>query len=506
MNLNTLLAVRRGQNPQKKALAFRDSGCSWTYAQLQEQALSAGQAFSEHGVGQHDRVLIWAENSGDFVISLLALWGLGAIPVPVNPRYRQRELELILADCTPKLVLIDSQHLGKFRTLGLDPQLLAGVEILFLDVVPKSDQGKLPATVVGSDDTALIMYTSGTTGRSKGAMISHNNLVAIVTGLVSAWGWREDDVLLLTLPLFHVHGLEVGLLCALTAGASVILNRTFNAEAVMQQLQEREVTLFFAVPTMYFRLMRLMEEHSAPDLSHMRLFCSGSAPLAAEEHKRFQQLTGHAILERYGMTETGMNYSNPLSGQRVPSTVGLPLPGVSGRIVDAQDQELPPGQEGALQVRGSNVFSSYWNSPGQTAKAFVQDGQGRLWFRTGDMGRFDPKTGYLTLLGRSHDCILSGGFNIYPREVEEVLMQCAGIQEAAVVGCPHPEWGETPVAFVVADETFSEHAATDLCRKQLAGFKVPTAYRILPELPRNAMGKLQKFLLPKNGINNAHSP
>ena len=498
MNLNTLLAVRRSQNPKKQALVFRDEGCSWTYAQLQEQALSICQALTAQGVGQHDRVLIWAENSGSYVVSLLALWQLGAIPVSVNPRYRQKELELILADCTPKLVLLDSQNEGQFRDMDLERRLLEGVKILFLDELPRFEQGALPTTVVGSDDTALIMYTSGTTGRSKGAMISHNNLVAIVTGLVSAWGWQDDDVLLLTLPLFHVHGLEVGLLCALTAGASVILHRTFDAETVLLQLQEREVTLFFAVPTMYYRLMSLMEESSAPDLSHMRLFCSGSAPLAAEDHKRFKQLTGHAILERYGMTETGMNYSNPLAGKRVPGTVGLPLPGVSGRIVDAQDKELPNGQEGHLQVRGSNVFSFYWNTPEHTAKAFVHDIQGKRWFRTGDMGSLDPETGYLTLLGRSHECILSGGFNIYPREVEEVLIQCRGVHEAAVVGCPHPEWGETPVAFIVTDDSFDENAAIAQCRKQLAGFKVPTAYRVLTELPRNTMGKLQKFRLPQD--------
>ena len=498
MNLNALLAVRRSQQPQKQALEFRDAERTWTYAQLQDQALSMGQYLTRHGVKQHDRVLIWAENSGAYVIALMALWQLGAIAVPVNPRYRQREMEIILADCTPKVLLVETHNMHRLRDMDTTGQLQEQVRVLALDQMPLSRGGDPPTPAVGSDDTALIMYTSGTTGRSKGAMISHNNLVATITGLVSAWGWQADDVLLLTLPLFHVHGLEVGLLCALTAGASVILHQTFEAKAVLQQLQDQRITLFFAVPTMYFRLMRLMEETPAPDLSHMRLFCSGSAPLAAEDHKRFQQLTGHVILERYGMTETGMNYSNPLAGERVPSTVGLPLPGVSGRIVDAQDQELPCGQEGHLQVRGSNVISAYWNAPEQTARAFVQDDLGRRWFRTGDMGRFHPETGYLTLLGRSHECILSGGFNVYPREVEEVLLQCSGIEEAAVVGCPHPEWGETPLAYVVVADAFDQEAVTAFCRQQLAGFKVPSEFRVVPTLPRNAMGKLQKHRLPRS--------
>ena len=498
MNLNALLAVRRSQQPQKQALEFRDAERTWTYAQLQDQALSMGQYLTRHGVKQHDRVLIWAENSGAYVIALMALWQLGAIAVPVNPRYRQREMEIILADCTPKVLLVETHNMHRLRDMDTTGQLQEQVRVLALDQMPLSRGGDPPTPAVGSDDTALIMYTSGTTGRSKGAMISHNNLVATITGLVSAWGWQADDVLLLTLPLFHVHGLEVGLLCALTAGASVILHQTFEAKAVLQQLQDQRITLFFAVPTMYFRLMRLMEETPAPDLSHMRLFCSGSAPLAAEDHKRFQQLTGHVILERYGMTETGMNYSNPLAGERVPSTVGLPLPGVSGRIVDAQDQELPCGQEGHLQVRGSNVISAYWNAPEQTVRAFVQDDLGRRWFRTGDMGRFHPETGYLTLLGRSHECILSGGFNVYPREVEEVLLQCSGIEEAAVVGCPHPEWGETPLAYVVVADAFDQEAVTAFCRQQLAGFKVPSEFRVVPTLPRNAMGKLQKHRLPRS--------
>ncbi len=497
MNLNTLLAVRCSQQPQKQALECRDTGQRWTYAQLQDQAWAMGQYLTRHGVEPHDRVVIWAENSGAYVIALMALWQLGAVAVPVNPRYRQREMELILTDCTPKLLLLEAHHRNWLRDMGIDAQGLAQITVLPLDQAPLSAGRARPGPAVGSDDTALILYTSGTTGRSKGAMLSHNNLVATVTGLVAAWGWQADDVLLLTLPLFHVHGLEVGLLCALTAGASVILHRTFEARAVLQQLQDRSTTLYFAVPTMYFRLMRLMEATATPDLSHMRLFCSGSAPLAAEDHKRFRQLTGHVILERYGMTETGMNYSNPLAGERVPSTVGLPLPGVSGRIVDVQDRELPCGQEGHLQVRGSNVFAAYWNAPAQTTAAFVRDNAGRQWFRTGDMGRFDPETGYLTLLGRSHECILSGGFNVYPREVEEVLMQCTGIAEAAVVGCPHPEWGETPLAYVVVEETFDPAAVTAFCRQQLAGFKVPSAFRVVPKLPRNAMGKLQKHRLPR---------
>lgn len=330
-------------------------------------------------------------------------------------------------------------------------------------------------------------------------MIRHGNVLATVTGLLAAWSWERDDVLLLTLPLFHVHGLIVGLLTAFAAGATVELRRKFDAATIVDELATGVPTVFFGVPTMYVRLVDELRRRweTGFDLSRLRLFCSGSAPLDPETFRAFHELTGHAILERYGMTETGMSLSNPYVGDRLPGTVGVPLPGVSARIVDAEGRDVPPGGEGELLVRGSNVFTGYWQAPEKTAESFVRDGAGDRWFRTGDLARRDPATGHYTLLGRRHELILSGGFNVYPREVEEVLVSYPGIREAAVVGRPHPEWGEVPVAFLVADGEVDEAALVDFCKNQMAGFKVPRTLRRVEALPRNALGKVQKHLLPE---------
>lgn len=497
MNLNDLFAITQQERPHRTALEFRtaDGVVAWTYAELRRRAERMARNLHARGVRQGDRVVLFAGNSGPFVVAFLALLQLGAIAVLVNFRYRRREMAFILADCRPRLLLADAARRASLADMDLPPALMQDVAVADMASAERAAAGRRPSVRIAGDDAAFILYTSGTTGRSKGAVITHNNALATVTGLISAWAWRAADVLLLTLPLFHIHGLEVGLLCALAAGATVLLRRAFDAADVLACLHSGRPSLFFGVPTMYFRLMQALAGGPPPDWGHMRLFCSGSAPLAAADHQRFERLTGHVILERYGMTETGMNFSNPYAGARVPGTVGLPLPGVSARLVDAADRPLAPGQEGHLQVRGSHVFAAYWEAPELTAQSFVNDEAGRQWFRTGDMGRLDPDTGYLTLLGRSHEFILSGGFNVYPREIEEVLMQCPGVREAAVIGQAHPEWGEVPLAYLVVDGSFQEAAAAAFCRRQLAGFKVPAAFRIVDVLPRNALGKLQKFRL-----------
>jgi malonyl-CoA/methylmalonyl-CoA synthetase len=345
----------------------------------------------------------------------------------------------------------------------------------------------------------MLLYTSGTTGRSKGAMLTHNNLLATVTGLLAAWAWEPRDRLLLTLPIFHTHGLVVGLFTALAAGASVRLRRRFDAAAVVAELATGEATLFFGVPTMYVRLVEALQTDAGAGgrLRGVRLFCSGSAPLAPETFHGFAAATGHHILERYGMTETGMLLSNPYAGERLPGTVGTPLPGVSLRIVDRDDDDLPAGEEGELLVRGSNVFAGYWRDDAKTAESFAADQRGDRWFRTGDLGRVDPATGHVTLLGRGRELILRGGFNVYPREVEEALELFPAVREAAVVGRPHPEWGEVPVAFLVAEADLDETALLAHCNAQLARFKVPVAIHRIDALPRNALGKIQKHLLPR---------
>jgi len=509
MNLLDLFAIPRRRTPDKAALRFRDAS-----AQPQEEtvlayeglfaaadALAAGLA--SQGLRKGDRVAFFLGNRPEFVIAYLAVIRLGAVMVPINLAYRRREIAHMLQDAEPRLAITERSLLPILDELETaDRHCLERVILAEeLDTLREVDATFTPPVVVGGD-AAMLLYTSGTTGRSKGAIITHDNVLATVTGLLAAWAWEPADALLLALPLFHTHGLVVGLHCALAAGATVHLRRRFEAGDAAADLLAGESTLFFGVPTMYVRLVEELRRRGADEragLARMRLFCSGSAPLARETFAAFRELTGHDILERYGMTETGMNLSNPYAGPRLPGTVGTPLPGVSIRIVDRQDADLSPGSEGDLLVAGSNVFAGYWRSPEKTAESFVHDALGRRWFRTGDLAREDAATGYVTLLGRSRELILTGGFNVYPREVEEVLATYPGVRESAVAGRPHPEWGEVPVAFLVVESPFDEGTEAALvawCKSQMAGFKVPRRFEYLEALPRNALGKVQKHLLP----------
>jgi malonyl-CoA/methylmalonyl-CoA synthetase len=491
MNLLDLFAIPLQRSPGKAALRFPlDDGTSLdlTYAELFAEARRVAAGFAARGVGPGDRVAFFLGNRPEFVTALLALFHLGAALVPINLAYRRREIAHMLADAEPRLLLTERSQLAILDELEAGER--GSVEVVLAEEMGGwGEEAELVPARVGGDDLAMLLYTSGTTGRSKGAMISHDNILATVTGLLAAWAWEADDVLLLTLPLFHTHGLVVGLCTALAAGATVALRRRFEASAVSAELARGEATLFFGVPTMYVRLVEELRRSGAPAaLRGMRLFCSGSAPLAPETFAAFRELTNHAILERYGMTETGMNLSNPYAGERRPGTVGTPLPGVSARI-DAG---------GELLVRGSNVFSGYWRAPEKTAESFVHDELGRRWFRTGDLAARDAETGAFTLLGRRTELILSGGFNVYPREIEEVLEAFPGVKEAAVVGRPHSEWGEVPMAFLVTDNPIDEAALIDFCKERIAGFKVPRMFRVVDSLPRNALGKVQKHLLPKD--------
>lgn len=492
MNLLDLFAIPLHRAPDKAVLRFRgeDGGSvDFTSAELFAAARRVAAGFAARGVGPGDRVAFFLGNRSEFVTALLALFHLGAVLVPINLAYRRREIAHMLGDAEPRLLLTERDQLPVLEELEAGER--GGVEIVLAEDLAgwPDDPGFVPARVDG-DDLAMLLYTSGTTGRSKGAMISHDNVLATMTGLLAAWAWEADDALLLTLPLFHTHGLVVGLCCALAAGATVLLHRRFEARAVTAELLKGEPTLFFGVPTMYVRLVEELRRTADPaGLRRMRLFCSGSAPLAPETFSAFRELTGHAILERYGMTETGMNLSNPYVRERVPGTVGTPLPGVSARIDES-------GESGELLVRGSNVFSGYWRAPEKTAESFVHDDLGRRWFRTGDLARRDPETGAFTLLGRRHELIIAGGFNVYPREIEEVLAAFPGVREAAVVGRPHPEWGEVPMAYLVAEGPVDEAVLIEFCKARIASFKVPRTFRIVDSLPRNALGKVQKHLLP----------
>ena len=497
MKLDDLFAIARRTAPDKPALEFAADGQSstLTYRQLYQAADRLAAGLQAWGLAKGDRVAFFLGNRPEFVIAYLAIIRLGAVAVPVNLRYRRLELVHIFGDCAPRLLITERAQLAVLAEAGVDAAF--GQAVLVAEELEQwqaNAQGWTPPWVDG-DDLAFIMYTSGTTGRSKGAMISHNNVLATMTGLLAAWAWQASDRLLLCLPLFHIHGLVVGLHCALAAGATVLLRTGYRAGETLGDLLRRDSTVFFAVPTLYVRLVDELRQMPAQEWGQMRLFCSGSAPLAPDTFDAFQALTGHTILERYGMTETGMNLSNPYAGPRLAGTVGTALPGVQMRIVDAQGQDLAPGQEGEILLAGSNVFSGYWNAPDKTAASFSQDDAGRQWFHTGDLARQDPLTGYVSLLGRRHELIISGGFNIYPREIEELLLTFAGVQDAAVVGVPHAEWGEVPVAYLVCTGEVADQALVVFCKGQLAGFKVPRQFHRVAALPRNAMGKLQKHLL-----------
>ena len=375
-------------------------------------------------------------------------------------------------------------RIANYQSPRLDPPL------------PAQTPGLRSATqspISSLSQTAVIIYTSGTTGRPKGAEITHGNLISNLQSLHEAWGWAPDDVLLHVLPIFHVHGLFVALHGALHAGATTLLMREFDARKTLQMLASGQCTVFMAVPTIHQRLLDVPDADQF-DLSRVRLITSGSDRLPDDVFTGFQQVFGYTLLERYGMTETGMNCSNPLEGERRLGSVGLPLSGVEVRIVKPESNEpLSQGEIGEVQLRGPNVFKGYWKQPQKTAESFT-DG----WFRTGDLGFVEPD-GYLTVCGRSKDLIISGGLNIYPPEVERVLAEHPAVSACAVVGCPDREWGERVTAVVVLGpgDSASEADLISFCRERLAPYKSPKSIVFKEELPRNAMGKVQKAELRK---------
>lgn len=497
MTLNDLLAIPSHTLPDKPALSYSNGteSVSLTYKQLHDSVDRLAAGLVAWGLKPGDRVAFFLSNRPEFVIAFMAVLRAGGVATPMNLRYRRLEIGHILEDCTPRLMVTERQYLPILEDAGYRDYSVEGALLAeeIEDWYGVSAPVQMP--LLQSEDIASLIYTSGTTGPSKGAMLSHSNILSTVTALMAAWAWERDDRLLLCLPLFHVHGLIVGLFCGLAAGATILLRKGYQREETTRDLLSGEPTLFFAVPTIYVRLVDAISDIPDRDLSHMRLFCSGSAPLSAETLEAFRALTGHTILERYGMTETGMNLSNPYAGVRRAGTVGTPLPGVEMCIVNSTGEAISAGEEGEVLVRGSNVFSGYWKDPDKTASSFLRDDLGRPWFRTGDIARQDPDTGYVTLLGRRHELIISGGLNIYPREIEELVESFPGVAEAAIVGQPHREWGEVPVAYVVCDAEVEDSSLDAYCRQQLASYKVPVRFNRVDELPRNAMGKLQKHLL-----------
>ena len=487
MNLPELFdlsLVGRRDEPALEAEAPDGAVRTWSFGELDARARRMARVLADRGIGAGDRVVLHLANRLEFLDLFLACLRLGAVFVPVNVLYRERELSHILSDADPALVLAAPVTRACFP---------AGMSVVDIDALAAEAAGADPLggePAIDGDAAAAIVYTSGTTGRSKGAVLSHNNLLANTVGLMACWRISHADRYLAVLPLFHVHGLANGLCCWLASGCRMRLVERFEHQRAATLFEDFQPTLFFGVPTIYVRLLDLPADVARRIGRHVRLFVSGSAPLPASVFDGFRDRYGHAILERYGMSETLMLASNPYAGERRPGTVGRPLPGVSLRIVSGDGHPVAPGTLGQVQVRGSNVFREYWRNPDATAAAFV-DG----WFRTGDLGEQSPD-GYVALRGRATDLIISGGFNIYPREIEDLLLEIPGIKEVAVVGVPDPRRGEVPVAYVVIAEGFDAEVARAACERGLASFKVPRAFTIVGALPRNALGKVQKHLLP----------
>ena len=456
---------------------------AYTFGEIDARASRMAHALAARGVAAGDRLCVYLPNSVDFIDLYLAATRLGAIFVPMNILYRDRELRHIIEDAAPVAVIAD-ERTAEFVP-GAGP--LWRIEELRLDAERQADTRV--ALVTDADAPALLIYTSGTTGSPKGAVITHNMLAANAINLVTCWQISDADRLHLMLPLFHIHGLGFGLHCWLVSGCVLRLEERFDHQVVEQQLRDFQPTLFFGVPAMYVRLLGLGDEAARAIGGRMRLFVSGSAPLPGQVLEQFRERFGHTILERYGMSETLVNTSNPYVGERRPGSVGLPMPGVRVRLCDADGLPVPDGTAGEVCVRGPNVFTEYWRNPAATDKAF-RDG----WFRTGDVGVRAPD-GYLTLQARLSDLIISGGFNIYPREIEEFLCEQPGVAEAAVTGVADAVRGEVPVAYIVPAGAWDPARLEQACREHLASFKIPRKFIAIERLPRTALGKLQKQLL-----------
>ncbi len=493
-NLHALLAGRFPADPDAPCLILPD-GRRVSYAELESQSARYAGLLVAAGIKPGDRVAAQVEKSPEALYLYFGCLRAGGVFLPLNPAYQRGEVEYFLNDAKPGLFVCRPEKFEEAQELAWAARVP-----LVHDLGERGDgslvaaAAEMPgsfATVQSAPgDLAAILYTSGTTGRSKGAMLTHRNLAANAAVLHRYWGFRPGDVLLHMLPTFHVHGLFVATHCALLNGSPMLFEPKFDAARALRLM--KEATVFMGVPTYYVRLLQ-EKGLTRETVAHMRLFISGSAPLLPETFNEFRERTGHTLLERYGMTEGGMFTSNPLAGERRGGTVGFPLPGTEVRVVDDSDKPLPPGGIGHIQVRGDNVFIGYWGMPEKTKEEFTPEG----FFRTGDMGRFDPD-GYLAIIGRNKDLIITGGLNVYPKEIEEAIDALPGVAESAVIGLPHPDFGEAVTAVVVrgkGGEGVSAEGIIAELKGRIAGFKVPKAVHFVDDLPRNAMGKVQKNLL-----------
>ncbi len=488
------LIVARAPDPDKLALETEDA-TALTYSELFRRSAQAANALVALGVKPGDRVAAQIEKSTDVIVVTLACLRAGAVLLPLNTAYTLAELEYFLGDAEPALTLCRPDRLDAIRALSQTLDLHSveslgvggdGTFAAAIDAAPANFETAPRAR----DDLAAILYTSGTTGRSKGAMLTHENLASNALTLIHCWRFGPEDQLIHALPVFHTHGLFVAVNVALLSGATMIFMPKFDPEAVIAALTE--ATAMMGVPTFYTRLL----DHPGLNrdiCANMRLFVSGSAPLLTETHAAWRERTGFAILERYGMTETNMITSNPYEGERRPGSVGFALPEVRVRIADLESgAPVQAGNIGVIEVRGPNVFAGYWRMPEKTAQEFRADG----YFITGDLAQVDDD-GYIHIVGRAKDLVISGGFNVYPKEVESEIDAIEGVLESAVFGVPHADFGEAVTAAVVArpGATLSESAILSALGRRLAKFKAPKQIVLVHSLPRNAMGKVQKAAL-----------
>ncbi|WP_077529345.1 malonate--CoA ligase [Vreelandella utahensis] len=480
------------QQKPGKVLIATPEGERYCYQNVLDVSQRIASALLELGVQRGDRVAVQVDKSPQVLMLYLACLQVGAVYLPLNTAYTDAEVEYFLGDAEPRLYVCTPERLEQSRSYALNGSVTHaeslgtsadGTLMERADAAePTSDVAELDA-----DDLAAILYTSGTTGRSKGAMLSHENLASNSHSLVEAWRFTSDDHLLHALPIFHTHGLFVACNVTLMSGASMTFVPKLDVDTLLDLMPR--ATVLMGVPTFYTRLLespRLDREVVA----NMRLFVSGSAPLLVEAHEQFEARTGHAILERYGMTETNMNTSNPYQGERRPGTVGMPLPGVELRITERENGvELAQGETGMVEVRGPNVFQGYWRMPEKTREEFREDG----FFITGDLGRIDEQ-GYLQIVGRDKDLVISGGYNVYPKEIEQFIDELPGVVESAVIGVAHPDLGEGVTAVVVpeADSSLTEDRVLESLSDKLARYKQPKRAFFVDRLPRNVMGKVQK--------------
>jgi malonyl-CoA/methylmalonyl-CoA synthetase len=493
--MNLFELIRSRITDPARTFIIRADGSTMSYADMLDRSGQIANVLVLDGVEPGDRVAVQVEKTVENFITYLAVLRVGGVYLPLNTAYTLSELDYFIGDAEPKLVICDPlkreglAEIARKRGVSSVETLDAQGQGSLVDAANRApkDFADVPRE---DDDLAAILYTSGTTGRSKGAMLTHRNLSSNAQTLVEYWRFTDKDVLLHALPIYHTHGLFVASNTIMLAGGAMIFLPKFDADETMRYLPQ--ATSMMGVPTFYTRLLKHPGLTKAA-CAHMRVFTSGSAPLLAETHDEFRAKTGHAILERYGMTETNMNTSNPYDGDRIAGTVGFPLPGVDVRIADPDSgATLKQGEIGVIEVKGPNVFLGYWRMPEKTKAEFRADG----FFITGDVGKIDQR-GYVHIVGRAKDLIITGGFNVYPKEVETEIDILPGVVESAVVGCPHPDFGEGVTAVVVMQKGASadEKAIIAALEGKLAKFKLPKRVLFVDDLPRNTMGKVQKNVL-----------